>query len=291
MKNIRGLLKMGEVKWVKLSTQMFDDEKIKLIEQMPESDTLLIIWVKLLAQAGKTNASGFIYLSENVPYTDEMLAHIFGRPLGIVRMALDTFRKFGMIEINEQNYISICNWEKHQNLDALEKIREQNRLRKQKQRKKQRLPQPENDTSRDVTINVTPSHATDIDKELDKDKELKDILSGNPTVNPETQESEIPFKLIVDLLNKVTGKSFRHTSTATQRLIKARWNDGFRFEDFKTVILTKTNQWLKDDKMNKYLRPTTLFGTKFEGYLNEGAGVIKRAEARAKEATPYDNLF
>ncbi|MDR7669072.1 phage replisome organizer N-terminal domain-containing protein [Bacillus altitudinis] len=269
---------MGEVKWVKLSTQMFDDEKIKLIEQMPESDTLLIIWVKLLAQAGKTNASGFIYLSENVPYTDEMLAHIFGRPLGIVRMALDTFRKFGMIEINEQNYISICNWEKHQNLDALEKIREQNRLRKQKQRKKQNLPQPKNDMSRDVTINVTPSHATDIDKELDKDKELKDILSGKPTDDPQTQESEIPFKLIVDLLNKVTGKSFRHSSAATQRLIKARWNDGFRFEDFKTVILTKTNQWLTDDKMNKYLQPTTLFGTKFEGYLNEGAGVIKNAE-------------
>jgi len=269
---------MGEVKWVKLSTQMFDDEKIKLIEQMPESDTLLIIWVKLLAQAGKTNASGFIYLSENVPYTDEMLAHIFGRPLGIVRMALDTFRKFGMIEINDQNFISICNWEKHQNLDALEKIREQNRLRKQKQRKKLSLAEQKNNMSRDVTINVTASHATDIDKELDKDKELKDILSGNPTVNPETQESEIPFKLIVDLLNKVTGKSFRHTSAATQRLIKARWNDGFRFEDFKTVILTKTNQWLKDDKMNKYLQPTTLFGTKFEGYLNEGAGVLKRAE-------------
>ncbi|KDE31591.1 MULTISPECIES: phage replisome organizer N-terminal domain-containing protein [Bacillus] len=269
---------MGEVKWVKLSTQMFDDEKIKLIEQMPESDTLLIIWVKLLAQAGKTNASGFIYLSENVPYTDEMLAHIFGRPLGIVRMALDTFRKFGMIEINDQNFISICNWEKHQNLDALEKIREQNRLRKQKQRKKLSLAEPKNNMSRDVTINVTASHATDIDKELDKDKELKDILSGNPTADLKTQESEIPFKLIIDLLNKVTGKSFRHTSAATQRLIKARWNDGFRFEDFKTVILTKTNQWLKDDKMNKYLQPTTLFGTKFEGYLNEGAGVIKNAE-------------
>ncbi|MEK3940134.1 phage replisome organizer N-terminal domain-containing protein [Bacillus sp. FSL R5-0431] len=269
---------MGEVKWVKLSTQMFDDEKIKLIEQMPESDTLLIIWVKLLAQAGKTNASGFIYLSENVPYTDEMLAHIFGRPLGIVRMALDTFRKFGMIEINEQNYISICNWEKHQNLDALEKIREQNRKRVSKHRDKQRALQLTKPCNVTDNITVTQSNATDIDKELDKDKELKDILSGNPTVNPETQESEIPFKLIVDLLNKVTGKSFRHTSAATQRLIKARWNDGFRFEDFKTVILTKTNQWLKDDKMNKYLQPTTLFGTKFEGYLNEGAGVLKRAE-------------
>ncbi|WP_144499027.1 phage replisome organizer N-terminal domain-containing protein [Bacillus pumilus] len=269
---------MGEVKWVKLSTQMFDDEKIKLIEQMPESDTLLIIWVKLLAQAGKTNASGFIYLSENVPYTDEMLAHIFGRPLGIVRMALDTFRKFGMIEINENNYISICNWEKHQNLDALEKIREQNRKRVSKHRDKQRALQLSKPCNVTDNITVTQSNAIDIDKELDKDKELKDILSGNPTVDLKTQESEIPFKLIVDLLNKVTGKSFRHTSTATQRLIKARWNDGFRFEDFKTVILTKTNQWLKDDKMNKYLQPTTLFGTKFEGYLNEGAGVIKRAE-------------
>lgn len=281
---------MGEVKWVKLSTQMFDDEKIKLIEQMPESDTLLIIWVKLLAQAGKTNASGFIYLSENVPYTDEMLAHIFGRPLGIVRMALDTFRKFGMIEINEKNYISICNWEKHQNLDALEKIREQNRKRVSKHRDKQRALQLSKPCNVTDNITVTQSNAIDIDKELDKDKELKDILSGNPTVNPK-KESEIPFKLIIDLLNKVTGKSFRHTSAATQRLIKARWNDGFRFEDFKTVILTKTNQWLKDDKMNKYLQPTTLFGTKFEGYLNEGAGVMKRAEARAKETTPYDNLF
>lgn len=269
---------MGEVKWVKLSTQMFDDEKIKLIEQMPESDTLLIIWVKLLAQAGKTNASGFIYLSENVPYTDEMLAHIFGRPLGIVRMALDTFRKFGMIEINEKNYISICNWEKHQNLDALEKIREQNRKRVSKHRDKQRALQLSKPCNVTDNITVTQSNAIDIDKELDKDKELKDILSGNPTDDPKTQESEIPFKLIVDLLNKVTGKSFRHSSAATQRLIKARWNDGFRFEDFKTVILTKTHQWLKDDKMNKYLQPTTLFGTKFEGYLNEGAGVMKRAE-------------
>ncbi|MBU8575701.1 phage replisome organizer N-terminal domain-containing protein [Bacillus pumilus] len=269
---------MGEVKWVKLSTQMFDDEKIKLIEQMPESDTLLIIWVKLLAQAGKTNASGFIYLSENVPYTDEMLAHIFGRPLGIVRMALDTFRKFGMIEINEQNYISICNWEKHQNLDALEKIREQNRLRKQKQRKKQSLPQPENDTSRDVTINVTPSHATDIDKELDKDKELKDILSGNPTVNPETQESEIPFKLITDLLNQMSEKNYRHTTPKTQQFIKARWNEGFRFEDFRKVILAKCFEWRDNPDMSKYLRPETLFGTKFEGYLNNSDEVIKRAE-------------
>lgn len=270
---------MGEVKWVKLSTQMFDDEKIKLIEQMPESDTLLIIWVKLLAQAGKTNASGFIYLSENVPYTDEMLAHIFGRPLGIVRMALDTFRKFGMIEINEQNYISICNWEKHQNLDALEKIREQNRKRVSKHRAKQRalqLPKPCNVTD---NITVTQSNATDIDKELDKDKELKDILSGSPTADdPKTQKTEIPFKLIVDLLNQMSGKKFRTTTPKTQKDIRARWNEGFRFDDFKKVILSKCYEWRNNPDMSKYLRPETLFGTKFEGYLNHSDEVIKRAE-------------
>ncbi|MCM3045181.1 MULTISPECIES: phage replisome organizer N-terminal domain-containing protein [Bacillus] len=270
---------MAEIKFVKLSTNMFDDEKIKLIEQMPESDTLLIIWVKLLAQAGKTNASGYIYLSENVPYTEEMLSAIFNRPLGVVRMALNTFKQFGMIEINDNHYISICNWEKHQNVDAMNKIREDTRKRVAKHREKQKALALE--TNSNVTCNATVTQSNEQERRSKKEevrKKNKDILSGNPTVHPETQESEIPFKLIVDLLNKVTGKSFRHTSAATQRLIKARWNDGFRFEDFKTVILTKTNQWLKDDKMNKYLQPTTLFGTKFEGYLNEGAGVIKRAE-------------
>ena len=157
---------MGEIKFVKLSTQMFDDEKIKLIEQMPEADTLLIIWVKLLAQAGKTNASGYIFLSENVPYTDEMLAAIFSRPLGVVRMALDTFRQFGMIEINDQNYISICNWEKHQNVDAMDKIREDTRKRVAKYREKQRalqLSQPSN-----VTCNVTVTQGNEQEEERRK---------------------------------------------------------------------------------------------------------------------------
>src|SRR5690625_2691781 len=103
---------MSEIKWIKLSTKMFEDEKIRLIEKMPEADTILIIWVKLLAQAGKTNASGYIFLSENIPYTDEMLATIFNRPLNTVRMALETFQRFGMIEIDDQSYIKITNWEK-----------------------------------------------------------------------------------------------------------------------------------------------------------------------------------
>src|SRR5690606_23753905 len=130
---------MSEVKWIKLNTHMFEDEKIRIIEQMPDGDTILIIWIKLLSQAGKTNASGYIFLNENIPYTDEMLSTIFQRPLSTVRLALTTFKNFGMIHIDEQSFISISNWEKHQNVASLEKIREDTRKRVQKHRQKQKL--------------------------------------------------------------------------------------------------------------------------------------------------------
>src|SRR5690625_425464 len=151
---------MSDVKWIKLSTNMFEDEKIRLIEQMPDADTILIIWVKLLAQAGKTNASGYIYLSENIPYTDEMLATIFDRPVNTVRFALKTFEELEMIEIDENNFIHITNWSKHQSVDKLEKIREQNRIRQQRYRERKKL---ENNSN----VNVTSRNAIDID--IDKD--------------------------------------------------------------------------------------------------------------------------
>lgn len=262
---------MSSVKWIKLSTQMFEDEKIKLIEQMPEADTILIIWVKLLSQAGKANANGYIYLSENIPYTDEMLATIFGRPLNTIRLALETFRAFGMIEIDEENFISIANWEKHQNVAGLDRIREQNRLRKQRQRQRQKekLSQKKelgHVTSRD---SHAPEEELELEEELDKERD-KDILSdsGNQTT--------LPFKEIADYLNLKCNTRYRPTTKKTQSLIKARWNEGFKLDDFKQVIDNKSSQWLNDPNMQKYLRPETLFGTKFEGYLNERVAVTKR---------------
>jgi predicted phage replisome organizer len=129
---------MGEVRWIKITTTMFDDEKIKVIQKMPEGANILLIWIKLLTLAGKCNASGYIYLAENIPYTDEMLAIIFDMQLVIVRLALNTFAQFLMIEINGCNMIRIINWDKHQNIEGLDKIREQNRLRKEKQRQIQK---------------------------------------------------------------------------------------------------------------------------------------------------------
>ncbi|MCY7628219.1 conserved phage C-terminal domain-containing protein [Bacillus altitudinis] len=225
------------------------------------------------------------------PITKKQMAFDLGYSIESVNSLMDRFVNHHKLILynNDTREMAIKNWPKY-NLNKggkpiLDCVTKELRDVKDKSLMKVLYPKIENTNIRDLferyaddTLHDTSTTSGQKEKEKEKEKEKKDILSGNPTVNPETQESEIPFKLIVDLLNKVTGKSFRHTSAATQRLIKARWNDGFRFEDFKTVILTKTNQWLKDDKMNKYLQPTTLFGTKFEGYLNEGAGVIKNAE-------------
>ncbi|WP_096199491.1 phage replisome organizer N-terminal domain-containing protein [Bacillus sp. FJAT-45350] len=241
---------MADVKWIKLSTNMFDDEKIRLIESMPESDALLVIWIKLLAQAGKTNASGYIYLNENIPYTDEMLATLFCRPLNTTRLALKTFQQFGMIEIDENDFISISNWEKHQNIEGLEKIREQNRLRKQREREKKRL-------SLDSHVTVTQSHATE--EELEEEEDLE----------KEEEREVIPFVEIITYLNQAANKNYRSSTRKTKDLIKTRWNEGFKLDDFKRVIDIKCSEWLKDKKMNQFLRPDTLFGTKFEGYLNQ----------------------
>lgn len=256
---------MSNVKWIKLSTQMFDDEKIKLIEQMPDADTILVIWVKLLSQAGKANANGYIYLSENIPYTDEMLATIFSRPLNTIRFALETFRQFGMIEVDEDNFISIANWEKHQNIEGLDRIREQTRKRVAKHREKQKQ------LTDDSNVSVTLRNATEEDKNKNKnrlDKE-RDKERDKDTMSDSSNQTTIPYKEIIDYLNLICNTKYRAGTKKTQTLIKARWNEGFRVDDFKEVIEKKSAQWLNNTEMQKFLRPETLFGTKFEGYLNE----------------------
>lgn len=128
---------MADVKWIKITTNIFDDEKIKLIEAMPDRDAILIIWIKILTQAGRCNASGYLLLNQNIPYTDEMLSTIFNRPLNTVRMALEIFKSFGMIELIE-NAFCISNWEKHQNIEGMDLIREQTKQRVAKHREKQK---------------------------------------------------------------------------------------------------------------------------------------------------------
>lgn len=156
---------MSEVKWIKLSTGLFDNRKIKQIERMPEGDALVVVWLKLLVLAGNVNDGGYVYFTNEIPYTEQLLATEFNRPLNIIQLALATFQKFGMIEIVE-DIIHISNWEKYQNIEGMDKIREQTRERVANFRERQRLL---GNVTRNVT--VTQSNATDIDIEEDKEKE------------------------------------------------------------------------------------------------------------------------
>jgi predicted phage replisome organizer len=155
---------MADIKWIKITVDMFDDQKIKIIESMPDGDTLLVIWIKLLTLAGKLNADGYVYLTENIAYTEEMLSTVFNRPINTVRLAIKTFEQMNMIEVDENQIIALVNWDKHQSIDAMAKIREQNRIRKQKQRELNKG----NVTSH---VTVTQSHATELELELELDKE------------------------------------------------------------------------------------------------------------------------
>lgn len=165
---------MGEVKWIKVSTNMFDSSrKIKQIELMPEGDTILVIWLKLLLLAGNINDGGQIYLTPEIPYTDEMLANELRRPLNTVRMALNLFEKFGMIQIVD-DILKLSSWEKYQNIDGMERLREQNRLAQQRSRARKRELAAGNSVSCDSHVTVTGCHG--IEEEKEEDKEYHSII-------------------------------------------------------------------------------------------------------------------
>lgn len=164
---------MAEVSWIKIYTDMFErSRKIKQIELMPEGDTILVIWFKLLILAGVINDGGRIYITPQVPFTHESLAYEVRRPLPTVKVALSTFIYYGMIEDNN-GFIKVTNWEEYQNIDGMEKLREYNRLAKQKSRAKQKALMDVNDKS------MTSQECQDTEEERRIKKEDKEYHSIN----------------------------------------------------------------------------------------------------------------
>jgi predicted phage replisome organizer/uncharacterized phage protein (TIGR02220 family) len=243
---------MAEITWFKVLTDIFSDDKIKIIQSMPEGDSLLIMWFKVLSQAGKTNDGGYIYLKKEIPYTAGMLSTLFGKSQQLVELALKTFSQFDMIDIDDKGYIFVTNWEKHQNVEGMDKVREQNRLRNAKYRERKRLELMPGDVTHDVSDDVSMTESDGIDIDIEKEK-----------------KHNVPHSEIIEYLNQKAGTSFKSTTKATKEHINARFREGFNLEQFKTVIEKKCAEWKDNPSMSQYLRPQTLFGTKFESYLNQ----------------------
>jgi predicted phage replisome organizer len=129
---------MADVKWIKITTDIFDDDKILLIESLPEADSIIVIWFKLLCLAGKQNNSGVFMMNNQIAYTDKMLATIFRRKEATIQLALQTFEQFGMIELID-GVITIPNWGKHQSLEQIEARKEYQKEYQREYRKRQKL--------------------------------------------------------------------------------------------------------------------------------------------------------
>lgn len=213
----------SDVKWIKITTDMFDNKKIKYLRRLPEGNSIVLIWVMLLTMAGRCNANGMIFLTENIPYTTKMLADELDFEENTVQLALNALEKLGMITTNS-DFFYITGWAEHQNIEGMDKIREQNRVRKQRQREREKLlPENSHVMSRD-------SHATDKDKDKDKDKEREEKEKIK-------EKEDISYQQIADLYNSLCPSypSIRSLSEARKKAIRARLHT-YTVDDFRTLF-------------------------------------------------------
>lgn len=180
------MMMASDVKWIKITTDIFDDEKILLIESLPDAYAIIVVWFKLLCLAGKQNNSG-VFMMGQIAYTDKMLATIFRMKESTVTMALQTFEQFGMVEIID-GVITIPNWGKHQNLDQLENRKEFMRNYMKEYRAKQKaLTSGESKPSCKPNCKPNVRQAEeDIEeeREIERDKEKEELSNDNSRKKP-----------------------------------------------------------------------------------------------------------
>ena len=117
--------------------------------------------------------------------------------------------------------------------------------------------------------NVSTTNNNEKNEKNEKNKNILSETSDDASSGEEKAKDDIPYKEIVDYLNKKAKTKYRYQTASTKNKIKARYHEGFTIDDFKKVIDTKCAEWKSDAKMCNYLRPETLFGSKFESYLNQ----------------------
>lgn len=188
---MKGSDEMAEVKWVKITTDMFDNRKIKHLRKLPEGNNIVLIWVMLLTMAGRCNAGGMIFLTENIPYTPKMLADELGFEENTVILALQMLEQFNMISTDNGCFF-IAGWNEYQNIEGMEKIREQNRRRVAAHRQRQKA-LAESNVSSNVT--VTQRNAADIDIDLEREEEKEGYMGDSvPESPPPLQKPVKPVK-------------------------------------------------------------------------------------------------
>jgi len=257
--------------WLKVNEHFFEDERIQYIESQENGNEYIYFWIKLLLKCLKNKTSGdygFLRFTDKIPYDDKLLSKLTNTKIDTVRVAMKYFQDLEMIKILDDKtiYVESVNNMIGSETDAAIRVR--------KHRNKIEMLQCNKNVT-ELLCNEETEKDIYIDKEIDKE---------------EIDTPLIPYSEIVNILNAETGNNYKHTSKSTRNFIKARWNEGFRFSDFEKVIKAKCSQWKADPKMSIYLRPQTLFGTKFESYLQEYGKVTEGRKLKEYEKD-YDAKY
>lgn len=215
---------MADVKWIKITTDMFDNRKIKHLRRLPEGNNIVLIWVMLLTMAGRCNSGGMIFLTENIPYTPKMLADELDFEENTVLLALKVLDDLNMV-VADSGCFKIAGWEEYQNIEGMDKIRESKRIAQAKWRAKQKE-LPVVDSTVDSTRYLVDG------TEEDKEEKEKDI-----EIDIDTKREKTDFQSVVDLYHTicVSFPVVRSLSESRKKAIKARLN-AYSMDEFKTVF-------------------------------------------------------
>ena len=265
---------MADVQWIRITTDMFDNRKIKHLRKLPEGNNIVLIWVMLLTMAGRCNAGGMIFLTENIPYTTKMLADELGFEENTIRLALQVFEELHMVT-TDQEYLCVPGWEEYQNVDGLDRIREQTRVRVANHRERKRL------SACNVTgnVTVTPCNATEEDKEVEVDIEdissslrSEDIGGGAPS-EPKAPKSgkRTAVKFVPPTLEEVEAYAASRQSTVDPR----------RFFEYFNTPDAQGRSW-RDSKGN----PVKNWKQKFLTWEGRDGGKGKPSPAASRTDKP-----
>lgn len=260
--------------WIKLKTDFFNQETIDFLLSQENGCQYIVLYQMLCLNTANNNGEMATRIGEMiVPYdVNKIVRDTKYFTFDTVAVALELFKKLGLIYQEEGEILRISNFDDMVGSETSSA----KRVREFRERQK----------ALQCNDNVTQENRDKILDIRDKSKEIE--IEGEiegEIITSENSEAHLPYKEIVDYLNNLAGTNYRASTKKTKDLIKARINEGFTLDDFKVVIEKKTREWINDNKFKVYLRPETLFGTKFEGYLNQPV-----KELTTKDITPHTDF-
>jgi len=264
--------------WLKVDKKFFDNLFIKRLKNMPGGYTMTVIYIRLMLESLEDDC--ILYYEGYFDSLVQELALKLDVSEDDINMTVAYFTKCGLIQIDDDGHATLS-----QAKALVESETNWAKYKREQRKNSQDLPKLDNVQNKKTISNSCPTEIENRVNSKSNNLYLDNILSGNPDYNFPTWLEETAIKdlektkhkelwIPIAYLNQVANKRYKFVDK-TKRLLLARFKEGYTLEDFKQVIDIKTAEWKDSPEFSKYLRPETLFGSKFDGYLNQKPKTIK----------------